>query len=103
MTPDDLQIKKDEISTFEAEMRIALAKMSVQQEQLSSDLHEYLSKTVSQEVAMSQADSKIDTLFREYEELKADLRQNRDDISKIIDDKINSLYKMTSITAIMSV
>lgn len=84
---------------FEIEMRTALAKLSAQQNELTTDLRDYLHKTVSHEVEMSKTRSEIDTLFHNYKELRQELRENREDIGKIIDDKIESIYKMTSITA----
>lgn len=91
--------KPAHISEFELEMRTSLTKLSVQQEELAKDVRDYLSKTVSQEVTMSQMRSEIDTLFDYHKELKQELKQSREDISKTIDDKIDSLYKLTGITA----
>lgn len=48
---------------------------------------------------MSKTRSEIETLFKGYKELKQELRENREDIGKVIDDKIESLYRMTGITA----
>ena len=76
---------------FEIEMRTTLTKLGVQQEDLT--------KTVEQEVAISQMHSEITTLFKYHKELKQELQQNQADISKVIDDKISSLYKLTSVTA----
>lgn len=80
-------------------MRTTLTKLGVQQEELAKDVREYLSKTVEQEVAISQMHSEITTLFKYHKELKQELQQNQEDVGKMIDDKINSLYKLTSITA----
>lgn len=94
------QRQRDEnIIQFEVEMRTTLAKLSVQQEEISKSIHEYIEKTVHQEVMMSKTRSEIDTLFHENKELKQELKETRKEISEALDDKINSLYKITSITA----
>ena len=84
---------------FEIEMRTTLTKLGVQQEELAKDVRDYLTKTVEQEVAISQMHSEITTLFKYHKDLKQELLHNQEDISRTIDDKISSLYKLTSITA----
>jgi K+/H+ antiporter YhaU regulatory subunit KhtT len=89
----------EKFSGFEVEMRTSLAKLSVQQEELAKDVRDYLSKTMNQEVEISKMRSEIDTLFDYHTELKEDLQRSQENISKVIDDKIESLYKLAGITA----
>lgn len=84
---------------FEIEMRTTLTKLGVQQEELAKDVRDYLTKTVEQEVAISQMHSEITTLFKYHKDLKQELQQNQEDVGKMIDDKISSLYKLTNVTA----
>lgn len=88
-----------DILQFEIEVRTMLAKLNVQQEALSKNINDYLNRTVEQEVLMSKTRSEIDTLFHENKELKQEIKDTRKEITEAIDDKIDSLYKITGITA----
>ena len=54
---------------------------------------------MEQEVAASKMRTEIDTLFHNYGELKQEMKEAKIDIGNIIDEKIDSIYKMAGITA----
>ncbi len=93
------QERDSNIVQFEIEMRTTLAKLSVQQEDLTKSITEYLEKTINQEVKISHMESEIETLFHGQKDLREEMRRSREDLSKIIEDKIDSIYKMAGVTA----
>jgi archaellum component FlaC len=86
---------------FEIEMRTTLTRLSVKQDDLTNLISVYLDKTCAQEIESSRVRSEIDTIFHNLSELKKELKDNKLDIAKIIDDKIDSIYKMAGATAIV--
>lgn len=86
-------------SDFELEMRTALARIEAHQNDLSSTITQYLQKTNAQELASTKIRSELDILFDRYAELHTEIKENKKEISSVIEDKIDSIYKMVSVVA----
>ena len=97
----DQMIGRDNLA-FEIEMRTAMARMTAQLENLTSQVRNYLEKTQEQEVKISRIRSEIDTLFHDYGNLRQDIQSNKEEISKVIDDKIDSIYKLAAVIAFLT-
>nr|DAK12615.1 MAG TPA: hypothetical protein [Caudoviricetes sp.] len=83
--------------TFEMELRETLVEIKTKQESSMESLAFYLEKTQTQEVELKTIENNIRTLFKRIDELRLNEKENRAELTRLIEDKYSEIFKLAAV------
>lgn len=83
--------------TFEMELREALVEIKTKQESSMESLAIYLEKTQTQEVELKTIENNIRTIFKRIDELHLNEKENRAELTRLIEDKYSEIFKLAAV------
>lgn len=79
--------------TFEMGLRETLVEIKTKQESLAI----YLEKTQTQEVELKTIENNIRTIFKRIDELRLNEKENRAELTRLIEDKYSEIFKLAAV------
>ncbi len=83
--------------TFEMELRETLVEIKTKQESSMESLAIYLEKTQTQEVELKTIENNIRTIFKRIDELHLNEKENRAELTRLIEDKYSEIFKLAAV------
>lgn len=83
--------------TFEMELRETLVEIKTKQESSMESLAIYLEKTQTQEVELKTIENNIRTIFKRIDELSLNEKENRAELTRLIEDKYSEIFKLAAV------
>lgn len=83
--------------TFEMELRETLVEIKTKQESSMESLAIYLEKTQTQEVELKTIENNIRTIFKRIDELRLNEKENRAELTRLIEDKYSEIFKLAAV------
>lgn len=83
--------------TFEMELRETLVEIKTKQESSMESLASYLEKTQTQEVELKTIENNIRTIFKRIDELHLNEKENRAELTRLIEDKYSEIFKLAAV------
>lgn len=83
--------------TFEMELRETLVEIKTKQESSTESLAIYLEKTQTQEVELKTIENNIRTIFKRIDELSLNEKENRAELTRLIEDKYSEIFKLAAV------
>lgn len=83
--------------TFEMELRETLVEIKTKQESSMESLAIYLEKTQTQEVKLKTIENNIRTIFKRIDELHLNEKENRAELTRLIEDKYSEIFKLAAV------
>lgn len=83
--------------TFERELRETLVEIKTKQESSTESLAIYLEKTQTQEVELKTIENNIRTIFKRIDELRLNEKENRAELTRLIEDKYSEIFKLAAV------
>lgn len=83
--------------TFETELRETLVEIKTKQESSMESLAIYLEKTQTQEVELKTIENNIRTIFKRIDELSLNEKENRAELTRLIEDKYSEIFKLAAV------
>lgn len=83
--------------TFEMELRETLVEIKTKQESSTESLAIYLEKTQTQEVELKTIENNIRTIFKRIDELHLNEKENRAELTRLIEDKYSEIFKLAAV------
>lgn len=83
--------------TFEMELRETLVEIKTKQESSMETLAIYLEKTQTQEVELKTIENNIRTIFKRIDELSLNEKENRAELTRLIEDKYSEIFKLAAV------
>ena len=83
--------------TFEMELRETLVEIKTKQESSMESLAIYLEKTQTQEVELKTIENNIRTIFKLIDELSLNEKENRAELTRLIEDKYSEIFKLAAV------
>lgn len=83
--------------TFEMELRETLVEIKTKQESSMESLAIYLEKTQTQEVELKTIENNIRTIFKQIDELGLNEKENRAELTRLIEDKYSEIFKLAAV------
>lgn len=83
--------------TFEMELRETLVEIKTKQESSTESLDIYLEKTQTQEVELKTIENNIRTIFKRIDELRLNEKENRAELTRLIEDKYSEIFKLAAV------
>lgn len=83
--------------TFEMELRETLVEIKTKQESSMESLAIYLEKTQTQEVELKTIENSIRTIFKHIDELRLNEKENRAELTRLIEDKYSEIFKLAAV------
>lgn len=83
--------------TFEMELRETLVEIQTKQESSMESLAIYLEKTQTQEVELKTIENNIRTIFKHIDELHLNEKENRAELTRLIEDKYSEIFKLAAV------
>lgn len=83
--------------TFEMELRETLVEIKTKQESSMESLAIYLEKTQTQEVELKTIENNIRTIFKRIDESCLNEKENRAELTRLIEDKYSEIFKLASV------
>lgn len=83
--------------TFEMELREILVEIKTKQESSMESLAIYLEKTQTQEVELKTIENNIRTIFKRIDELHLNEKENRAELTRLIEDKYSEIFKLAAV------
>lgn len=83
--------------TFEMELRETLVEIKTKQESSMESLAIYLEKTQTQEVELKTIENNIRTIFKHIDELYLNEKENRAELTRLIEDKYSEIFKLAAV------
>lgn len=83
--------------TFEMELRETLVEIKTKQESSMETLAIYLEKTQTQEVELKTIENNIRTIFKRIDELHLNEKENRAELTRLIEDKYSEIFKLAAV------
>lgn len=83
--------------TFEMELRETLVEIKTKQESSMESLDIYLEKTQTQEVELKTIENNIRTIFKRIDELSLNEKENRAELTRLIEDKYSEIFKLAAV------
>lgn len=83
--------------TFEMELRETLVEIKTKQESSMESLAIYLEKTQTQEVKLKTIENNIRTIFKRIDELSLNEKENRAELTRLIEDKYSEIFKLAAV------
>lgn len=83
--------------TFEMELRETLVEIKTKQESSMESLAIYLEKTQTQEVELKTIENNIRTVFKRIDELHLNEKENRAELTRLIEDKYSEIFKLAAV------
>lgn len=83
--------------TFEMELRETLVEIKTKQESSMESLDIYLEKTQTQEVELKTIENNIRTIFKRIDELHLNEKENRAELTRLIEDKYSEIFKLAAV------
>lgn len=83
--------------TFEMELRETLVEIQTKQESSMESLAIYLEKTQTQEVELKTIENNIRTIFKRIDELRLNEKENRAELTRLIEDKYSEIFKLAAV------
>lgn len=83
--------------TFEMELRETLVEIKTKQESSMESLAIYLEKTQTQEVELKTIENNIRTVFKHIDELHLNEKENRAELTRLIEDKYSEIFKLAAV------
>lgn len=83
--------------TFEMELRETLVEIETKQESSMESLAIYLEKTQTQEVELKTIENNIRTIFKRIDELHLNEKENRAELTRLIEDKYSEIFKLAAV------
>lgn len=83
--------------TFEMELRETLVEIKTKQESAMESLAIYLEKTQTQEVELKTIENNIRTIFKRIDELHLNEKENRAELTRLIEDKYSEIFKLAAV------
>lgn len=83
--------------TFEMELRETLVEIITKQESSMESLAIYLEKTQTQEVELKTIENNIRTIFKRIDELRLNEKENRAELTRLIEDKYSEIFKLAAV------
>lgn len=83
--------------TFEMELRETLVEIKTKQESSMESLAIYLEKTQTQEVELKTIENNIRTIFKHIDELHLNEKENRAELTRLIEDKYSEIFKLAAV------
>lgn len=83
--------------TFEMELGEALVEIKTKQESSMESLAIYLEKTQTQEVELKTIENNIRTIFKRLDELRLNEKENRAELTRLIEDKYSEIFKLAAV------
>lgn len=83
--------------TFEMELRETLVEIKTKQESSMESLAIYLEKTQTQEVDLKTIENNIRTIFKRIDELHLNEKENRAELTRLIEDKYSEIFKLAAV------
>lgn len=81
---------------FEPELREDLAVIKTKQQSNSESLGVFLEKTQTQEVELKTVENNIKTIFKRLDEMRAEAKENKIELNKVIDDKCSDIFRLAT-------
>lgn len=81
---------------FEIELREDLALIKTKQQSNSESLGVFLEKTQTQEVELKTVENNIKTIFKRLDEMRAEAKENKIELNKVIDDKCSDISRLAT-------
>lgn len=83
--------------TFEMELRETLVEIKTKQESSMESLAIYLEKTQTQEAELKTIENNIRTIFKRIDELRLNEKENRAELTRLIEDKYSEIFKLAAV------
>lgn len=83
--------------TFEMELSETLVEIKTKQESSMESLAIYLEKTQTQEVELKTIENNIRTIFKRIDELRLNEKENRAELTRLIEDKYSEIFKLAAV------
>lgn len=83
--------------TFVMELRETLVEIKTKQESSMESLAIYLEKTQTQEVELKTIENNIRTIFKRIDELSLNEKENRAELTRLIEDKYSEIFKLAAV------
>lgn len=83
--------------TFVMELRETLVEIKTKQESSMESLAIYLEKTQTQEVELKTIENNIRTIFKRIDELRLNEKENRAELTRLIEDKYSEIFKLAAV------
>lgn len=83
--------------TFEMELGETLVEIKTKQESSMESLAIYLEKTQTQEVELKTIENNIRTIFKRIDELRLNEKENRAELTRLIEDKYSEIFKLAAV------
>lgn len=83
--------------TFGMELRETLVEIKTKQESSMESLAIYLEKTQTQEVELKTIENNIRTIFKRIDELRLNEKENRAELTRLIEDKYSEIFKLAAV------
>ena len=83
--------------TFEMELRETLVEIETKQESSMESLAIYLEKTQTQEFELKTIENNIRTIFKRIDELHLNEKENRAELTRLIEDKYSEIFKLAAV------
>lgn len=83
--------------TFGMELRETLVEIKTKQESSMESLAIYLEKTQTQEVELKTIENNIRTIFKRIDELHLNEKENRAELTRLIEDKYSEIFKLAAV------
>lgn len=83
--------------TFEMELSETLVEIKTKQESSMESLAIYLEKTQTQEVELKTIENNIRTIFKRIDELHLNEKENRAELTRLIEDKYSEIFKLAAV------
>ena len=83
--------------TFKMELRETLVEIKTKQESSMESLAIYLEKTQTQEVELKTIENNIRTIFKRIDELRLNEKENRAELTRLIEDKYSEIFKLAAV------
>lgn len=83
--------------TFGTELRETLVEIKTKQESSMESLAIYLEKTQTQEVELKTIENNIRTIFKRIDELRLNEKENRAELTRLIEDKYSEIFKLAAV------
>lgn len=83
--------------TFGMELIETLVEIKTKQESSMESLAIYLEKTQTQEVELKTIENNIRTIFKRIDELHLNEKENRAELTRLIEDKYSEIFKLAAV------
>ena len=81
---------------FETELREDLAAIKTKQQSNSESLGVFLEKKQKKKKEIKKKEKNIKTIFKRLDEMRAEAKENKVELNKVIDDKCSDIFRLAT-------